>query len=332
MSTAIISPEGTAAHLEPNDKTLRALLEALRRRAYRFVTVTPASHARVLARHPQAGAADLRDVFGWSLPFAPEAIDPEILDLLTRAEALEPADDGQVKSRYRVSTLGGDLFLHSAYPTTAEDAVFFGPDSYRFADLVRRVLRRDPPPPGARLVDIGAGAGVGAIAAAKLCPGLRTTMADINPAALRLARINAEAAGVGTEIALGPGLDAVSGPVDIALANPPYIIDAAGRDYRDGGDMHGGQIARAMAAAALARLSPAGRLILYTGSAIIAGEDPLRAALAELAAEHGGTLSYREIDPDVFGEELAKPPYRDVERIALVAAVILRDGTASGRD
>ena len=31
-----------------------------------------------------------------------------------------------------------------------------------------------------------------------------------------------------------------------------------------------------------------------------------------------------EIDPDVFGEELESPAYRDVERIALVAALIDR--------
>jgi methylase of polypeptide subunit release factors len=315
---------------EPTDAALLALLQALRRRDYRFVTVTPATHARMvarergLAREPGRSAADLRDIFGWSLPFAPESLDPDILALLTAAEALDPAGGGRFKSRYRISELGGDLFLHSAYPTTAEDAVFFGPDSYRFADLVQRELRREPPRRGARLVDIGAGAGVGAIAAARLCPALRSVMTDINPEALRLAGINARAAGIGAEFALGTDLDAVAGPIDLALANPPYIIDAAGRDYRDGGDMHGGRVACDMAAAALGQLAPEGRLILYTGSAIIAGDDPLRAALAALAARHGCTLRYREIDPDVFGEELEKAAYREVERIALVAAVISR--------
>jgi methylase of polypeptide subunit release factors len=327
VSTAITLPRGIASTFEPVDAALFALLQALRVRGYRFVTITPAAHARVLARGPQRDAADLRDVFGWSLPFAPETLDGDILRLLTEADALEPMRGGRLKSRYRVSELDGDLFLHSAYPTTAEDAVFFGPDSYRFADLVRRELSGDPPRREARLVDIGAGAGVGAVAAAKLCPGLRTTMTDINPEALRLARINAHAAGISADFGIGRNLDASPGPVDVALANPPYIIDAAGRNYRDGGDMHGGRVAYDMAAAAVGRLSYSGRLILYTGSAIIAGEDPLRAALAALVAAQACTLRYREIDPDVFGDELEKPPYRDVERIALVAAVISRIGT-----
>jgi hypothetical protein len=38
----------------------------------------------------------------------------------------------------------------------------------------------------------------------------------------------------------------------------------------------------------------------------------------------GCTLDYREIDPDVFGEELSKPIYADVERIAVVGAVITK--------
>ena len=331
MSTAITSPENIDLADGPG-AALLALLEALQRRDYRFVTVTPASHARVLEREPGREARGLRDVFGWSLPFAPGILDPELLRLLDEAGALEPAGDGRFKSRYRVSELGGDLFLHSAYPTTAEDAVFFGPDSYRFADLVQRELRRDPPRRGARLVDMGAGAGVGAIAAARLCPALRPAMTDINPEALRLARINARAARVAADFTLGADLAGVPGPIDIALANPPYIIDAAGRDYRDGGKLHGGGVARDMAAAALGRLSPSGRLILYTGSAIIAGEDRLRAALAALAAEQACTLRYDEIDPDVFGEELEKPPYREVDRIALVAAIISREATSSETD
>ncbi|MGE0403972.1 MAG: SAM-dependent methyltransferase, partial [Kofleriaceae bacterium] len=33
-------------------------------------------------------------------------------------------------------------------------------------------------------------------------------------------------------------------------------------------------------------------------------------------------LVYEEIDPDVFGEELDTPAYRDVDRIAAVGATI----------
>ena len=84
------------------------------------------------------------------------------------------------------------------------------------------------------------------------------------------------------------------------------------------------KLAATPAAAATRQLAPGGRFILYTGSAITVGTDPLRDQLAILAETRNCTLRYREIDPDVFGEELEKPAYADVERIALVAAVMDR--------
>ncbi len=46
--------------------------------------------------------------------------------------------------------------------------------------------------------------------------------------------------------------------------------------------------------------------------------------LRTLAHEHGCMLEYRELDPDVFGEELEHPAYAAVDRIALIAAVFER--------
>jgi methylase of polypeptide subunit release factors len=128
----------------------------------------------------------------------------------------------------------------------------------------------------------------------------------------------------------GTNLSGISDPIDLALANPPYIIDAAGRDYRDGGDMLGAQSAYDMTVAAIERLAPGGRFILYTGSAIVAGQDRLRERLFDLVAKTGDILRYDEIDPDVFGEELDKPPYAAVERIALIAAIISRPASSAG--
>jgi methylase of polypeptide subunit release factors len=303
------------------DAALSALLRSLKKRNYHFVTPTPATHSRVIARPDRRRVRELVDVLGWSLPFASGQIEPEIEDLLRAADMIEEAN-GLLKSRLRVSSLGGRLYLHSAFPTLSKDAVFFGPDSYRFADLIAAEFDRCPPRRRARIVDIGAGAGVGAIVAAQVCPEASVTMTDINPKALRLARINAAAAGVVARTFLGAGLAGVEGSIDIALANPPYIVDDAGRTYRDGGGLHGGAVALEMARSALDRLAPGGRLILYTGSAIIEGADPLCEALGQLANEAGFTMRCREIDPDVFGEELDRPPYLDVDRIAIVAAII----------
>ncbi len=301
------------------DGALAALLDRLRALGYHFVPPTPETHRRVAAR--RALAADLRDIFGWSFAFRPEALAPDLLDLLSRAEALEQ-DGGLCRSRVRIASLGDRLFLHSAYPTDARDSVFLGPDSYRFAAFLGRELAAGPE--ARRLVDIGAGAGVGAIVAAPYVPDARLTLTDINPLALRFARINAANAGLEVETVACPGLDGVAGAFDLAVANPPFILDGAGRFYRDGGGMLGARLSLDWALVAARRIAPGGRILLYTGSAIVGGEDRLRSALeAELAAL-GCALRYEELDPDIFGEQLDQPGYEEVERIAAVGAVIDR--------
>jgi hypothetical protein len=305
------------------DEALAALLSALAARGYVFVTPTPATHARIVARPGRQRAATLTDVFGWSLPFEAGVLDDEVDRLARSAGIIVPAADGLERSTLRVSSLHGGLFLHSAFPTTERDAVFLGPDSYRFADLI--VAELGDCPAGTRIVDIGTGAGVGGIVAGLHCPGAVVTLTDINPAALRLAAINAAHNGVQLSCLISDKLAGVDRGIDVVLANPPYIIDPDGRDYRDGGDLHGGQLSLDMAIAAADRLAPGGRLILYTGSAIIAGADPFRDALAAALTSRGCRLRYREIDPDVFGEELDEPAYADVDRIALVAAIAVKD-------
>ena len=321
--TALSPVNSTANHASAN-MALLDLIGLLKDLDYRFVTPTPATHARILARPDRRQAADLRAIFGWSLPFAPDVPPQPVLECLRAGGALR--DDGRLlRSRLRASTLGEDLYLHSAFPTDQEDSVFFGPDSYRFANLIAAELTARPLNPGARIADVGGGAGVGALVAARTCPQARVVMTDINPKALRLAQINATAAGVEIETVEASGLDGVAPPLDLITLNPPYIIDEAGRTYRDGGGMHGGKLSLDLTIEAMDRLADGGRVLLYTGSAILKGADPLRDALTRKAAHRGLRLDYREIDPDVFGEELTKPQYRDVERIALIAATISKD-------
>jgi methylase of polypeptide subunit release factors len=308
---------------ESGDDALLALLGLLKEREYEFVTPTPATHARVVARPDRQRARCLGDVLGWTLPFARGEIDPVAVDLLDRAAMLW-FDGLSFRSKVRVSTLRGQYFLHSAYPTKDADAVFFGPDSYRFSDLIQAELARRPLRPGAEILDIGTGSGVGAIIASLACRHSRVRMTDINPLALRFARINSAVAGATVEMFHGATLESIEGELDFVTANPPYIVDIEGRLYRDGGGMRGAQVAIGMARMALDRLAPGGRMILYTGSAIVDGMDDLRRSLAREASARDLDFDYRELDPDVFGEELEEPAYRDVERIALVAAVMTR--------
>lgn len=301
------------------DRGLLDLLGALGASGYRFVTVTPETHRRVLAREPGRAAADLRGVFGWNLPFGEGLLPAAVLDALERSGMIA-RESGRLRSRVRVASVGERLFLHSAYPTHSADSVFFGPDTYRYARFLAAELPRLGPV--RRLVDVGAGSGVGAIVAAGLLPGVRATATDINPLALRFARINALHCRVELERLETDSLDGVGGPVDLVIANPPFVADPAGRLYRDGGGMHGARLSLDWALAAARRIEPEGTMLLYTGSAVVEGRDALREALEERLPGLGCALRYSEIDPDIFGELLDQPGYDDVERVAAVGAVI----------
>ena len=283
---------------------------------YGFVTPTPATHARVLARDPAALARDLRDVFGWSRPFAPGLLPPGMFDGMQAANVVLPAGAAS-RSSVRFSTLGPDLFAHSAYPTVGADAVFFGPDTYRFCAAVTAAL----PNRCERAIDICAGAGPGAITIAHHRPGTRVLAADINLHALELCRVNAAMAGVDVAAVQSDLLDGVDGEFDLIVANPPYLNDSAQRTYRHGGGRFGEALSLRIVDAALPRLRSGGRLVLYTGVAILDGVDPFRTAIASRLEGWRGAWQYREIDPDVFGEELEQPAYAGVDRIAAVVLI-----------
>ncbi|MBV9749839.1 MAG: class I SAM-dependent methyltransferase [Acetobacteraceae bacterium] len=299
----------------PDDALLR-LARAVQETGYHFTTPAPATHARVNARPHNAWARDLRDVFGWSRPFRPDILPPGLFALMQEADIAEPHGDGW-RSLMRLSTLSGLLFLHSAYPTTSADSVFFGPDTYRFARTIASHLERRAPPVH-RAVDVGCGAGPGAVLLARDLPGAEILAVDINPAALRLTRVNAVLAGVQVHTCHSDLLTQVHGLFDLIIANPPYLVDPAARAYRHGGGSLGANLSLDIVRAACDRLAPGGTLLLYTGAAVVNGDDPFRAAATAQLEAAGLGWAYEEVDPDVFGEELAEGAYRCADRIAAV--------------
>lgn len=305
------------------DRALLHLAQALRERGYHFITPTPLTHERVNSRIENALANDLTGVFGWSRPFQHELLPPALFSLMDQAGVLAPCDT-RWRSRVRLSTLDGQLFVHSAYPTDEPDAVFFGPDTYRFANAIQAHLNNHKGHIG-RVVDIGCGSGAGGILAALARPQAEVLAVDINPAALRLTRINAALAGADNLTARHSDLlNDVEGEFDLILANPPYLVDPGERAYRHGGGPLGAGLSLAIFDSALERLAPCGTLLLYTGVAVVGNEDPFLQEVRQRLEGRGLQWSYREVDPDVFGEELLEGAYTECDRIAAVVLEVTR--------
>jgi len=323
------------------------LLQAVRNTDYSFTTITPLSHATVNARpgnqwakNSEAIAAThpaysrhriLCDVFGWSRAFHQVDIDPLIFELMQKAGVLRPYEDGHENgwlstvriSTFQDKTFGNQFFMHSAYPTTEPDAVFFGPDTYRY---LHEINVHNSKLTVERAVDIGTGAGPAAILVGLQYPLAEVYALDINQRALELTAVNAAVANVKnvrplySDLLLG-----VDGKFDLITANPPYLVDKDQRAYRHGGGDFGEGLSYAIVKSSIAKLNPGGSLLLYTGVAINDGVDVFKNRvedyLQSLPENQHLSWSYREIDPDIFGEELANPSYAETDRIA---AVILK--------
>ncbi len=317
--TVLPVPAGDAA-----DTALRELGAALKATGYSFTTVTPFTHERVNRRPANAHARDLRGVFGWSRPFEGGVLPDGYLELMESAGVLE-RDGELLRSSVRFSSYDGELFVHSAFPTIAEDSVFFGPDTYRMADAAAAYVEQRPTPVR-RAVDIGCGTGAGAIAVAKRAPGAEVLAVDINDRALRYAGVNTALAGLTSQVrpCRSDLLDDVDGSFDLIVSNPPFMIDPAGRTYRDGGGPSGHGLSLAIIDVAAERLARGGALVLFSGAGIVDGEDPFRTAAAERLAGTDLVWTYREVDPDVYDEELDGPAYGHAERIAVVVLVATR--------
>jgi methylase of polypeptide subunit release factors len=304
------------------DAALLALGLALKDRDYRFTTITPVSHQHVNARAAKSRPC-LQDIFGWNRPFRHGDLAAELLHHLNEAGALETAGQ-QLRSALRFSTLGEQLFAHSSFPTEEGDAVFFGPDTYRFARMVRQSLLEKTLKSGARIIDVGSGSGAGGLYAGTFADRSSTVvLTDINPGALRFSRINAALNGArNVDVIESDLFAAVEGRFDLIISNPPYLVDPLARLYRHGGGELGADLSVRIVDQGMAHLAPGGRLLLYTGSAIVAGRDALYESLAARLSGRPARFSYEEIDPDVFGEELTRPPYDHADRIAVVAITI----------
>jgi release factor glutamine methyltransferase len=78
-----------------------------------------------------------------------------------------------------------------------------------------------------RVADLGTGSGCIAVTLACELPDIRLTATDVSGAALEVARANASRHGVSERITFveTSWADAVDGPIDVVVSNPPYVTD-----------------------------------------------------------------------------------------------------------
>jgi release factor glutamine methyltransferase len=158
--------------------------------------------------------------------------------------------------------------------------------------LVVRVLDLCKGIEAPRIVDVGTGSGAIAVTLARQLPGARVMAVDLSPAALAVARGNAERHGVAARIDFVEGDlladPRAAGPWDVVVSNPPYVRDdeypALPRDVRDHepraalvSGPTGVEIVERLAREAADRLAPGGWLVVEVGPTIA---DAAAAALA----------------------------------------------------
>ena len=76
----------------------------------------------------------------------------------------------------------------------------------------------------------------------------------------------------------------------------------------------------------MAKLVPGGCLVLYSGTPIVNRADAFLESLLPVLQLYASHFVYEEIDPDVFGEELDRPAYAHVDRIAAIGLTVIKRG------
>jgi HemK-like putative methylase len=183
-----------------------------------------------------------------------------------------------------------------------EDATFLG---LRLASAPGRVMTARPATErlvltalrflggrAARVVDVGTGSGAIAVALAAAAPRAEVWATDTSREAVELARLNVSRHGLEGRVTVREGdlLDPVTGPLDLVVANLPYLPHASlplhpdlrhepvEAVYADGDGL---DPYRRLLAAATSRLAPGGAVVLQLHREVLAAP---RAGLPELRA------------------------------------------------
>lgn len=91
--------------------------------------------------------------------------------------------------------------------------------------LVEWALERLPPDTPQRVLDLGTGSGAVALALQHERPTCQVTAVDASADALAVASANAQRLGLPVQCVLSHWMDAVPGPFELIVSNPPYVAD-----------------------------------------------------------------------------------------------------------
>lgn len=102
----------------------------------------------------------------------------------------------------------------------SEDCLIPRPETEELIELARNEIQKHQ---SKILIDIGTGSGCIAITLAKIFPSLQILATDISEKTLQIAKKNAKTLEVSIEFILSDLLSNISSPIDIVLANLPYV-------------------------------------------------------------------------------------------------------------
>lgn len=195
-------------------------------------------------------------------------------DLVARASRHEP-----------VQYLVGSAWFFSRQFKVDRSTLIPRPSTETLVEHVLQWLRVNPGHASPLVADVGTGTGCIAISIAAQTPSANIVASDIVPAALALAKENAQAHKVTDRIEFveGPGMGAIvnarpGARFDVIASNPPYIpdhewdaVEPNVKDYEPGSALRGGadglDVIRPLIAEAAPLLKSGGLLAIETASA-----------------------------------------------------------------
>lgn len=221
-----------------------------------------------------------------------EALQCQRIELYTRFDQVPPDEPmakfrGWVKQRIAgepVAYIVGHREFYSLKFAVDSNVLIPRPETEHVVVAALEAAKRIEDRP-LRVLDVGTGSGCIAITLAKHLPDCKIAATDISPAAISVAKQNAEAHGVFEKIRFFSGdlfaaLPAGSNPVHLIVSNPPYIgtremetVDQQVREFEPQIALFAGEagtdvIAR-LVAEAPERLLPNGFLIFETSPVIM---------------------------------------------------------------